>query len=148
MKKAIVIGATSGIGKELSNLLSQNGYMVGITGRRSQLLEEIRQKNPDAFITKTFDIQKFETIEENLENLVESLGGLDLLVISSGTGKESDDLDFEIEKDTIFTNALGFTRAADWALNYFEKQKNRLASRNKKIRNFSFLKYLLTGIKY
>ena len=35
----------------------------------------------------------------------------------------SDDLDFEIEKDTIFTNTLGFTRIADWALNYFEKQK-------------------------
>jgi short-subunit dehydrogenase len=34
MKKAIIIGATSGIGKELAKLLTENGYLVGITGRR------------------------------------------------------------------------------------------------------------------
>lgn len=123
MKKAIVIGATSGIGKELANLLVQNDYKVAITGRRSELLEEIRQKNPEVFITKTFDNREYKNIPENLDELVKSLGGLDLLVISSGTGKVSESLDFEIEENTILTNSLGFTSIADWAMNYFEKQK-------------------------
>ena len=123
MKKAIVIGATSGIGKELANLLAKNNYKVAITGRRSELLEEIRKTNPDAFITKTFDNQEYEKIPEHLDNLVEMLGGLDLLIISSGTGKVSEELDFEIEKNTILTNTLGFTRIADWSMNFFEKQK-------------------------
>lgn len=123
MKKAIVVGATSGIGRELAKLLAKNGYKVGITGRRSELLNELCLENPEAFIAKTFDNREYETIAENLDGLVKSLGGLDLLVISSGTGKVSDELDFENEKNTILTNTLGFTRIADWAINYFENQK-------------------------
>ncbi len=42
MKKAIVIGSSSGIGKELAILLSKNGYKVGITGRRKNKLEKIQ----------------------------------------------------------------------------------------------------------
>ncbi len=38
MKKAIVIGATSGMGRELAKILAENNYMVGLTGRRDQLL--------------------------------------------------------------------------------------------------------------
>ncbi|MFH1097038.1 MAG: oxidoreductase, partial [Candidatus Desantisbacteria bacterium] len=34
-KKAIIIGATSGIGKELAKVVSQNNYMVGLAGRRT-----------------------------------------------------------------------------------------------------------------
>jgi short-subunit dehydrogenase len=41
MKKAIVIGATSGIGKELAKLLVNNGYKVGITGRKTELLNDL-----------------------------------------------------------------------------------------------------------
>jgi short-subunit dehydrogenase len=50
------------------------------------------------------------------------LGGLDLLIISSGIGDINENLDFEIAKRTIDTNVLGFTSIADWAFNYFEKQ--------------------------
>lgn len=123
MKKAIVVGATSGIGRELAKLLAKNNYKVGITGRRSELLNELCLENPEAFIAQTFDNREYETIAENLDSLVKSLGGLDLLVISSGTGKVSDELDFENEKNTILTNTLGFTRIADWTINYFENQK-------------------------
>ena len=33
MKKAIIIGASSGIGKGLAKLLANNDYKIGITGR-------------------------------------------------------------------------------------------------------------------
>jgi short-subunit dehydrogenase len=42
MKKAIIVGATSGIGKELAKILAYNGYTVGITGRRLDLLEQLK----------------------------------------------------------------------------------------------------------
>jgi short-subunit dehydrogenase len=47
MKKAIIIGATSGIGKGLATLLAENGYNVGITGRRSELPDALKRENQD-----------------------------------------------------------------------------------------------------
>jgi predicted dinucleotide-binding enzyme len=46
MKKAIIIGATSGIGKGLAKLLADNNYKVGLTGRRTELLNELKNENP------------------------------------------------------------------------------------------------------
>lgn len=123
MKKAIIIGATSGIGKGLAMLLADKDYKVGITGRRSGLLNELLTKKPDSFLTKTIDITDTQTSIEKLNELVLELGGLDLLVISSGTGDINEKLDFEIEKLTIDTNVIGFTAIADWTFKYFEKQK-------------------------
>jgi short-subunit dehydrogenase len=122
MKKAIVIGASSGIGEGLAKLLVENGYQVGITGRRTALLNSLKNTNPDGFKTLTFDVSQIDLIPGHLSKLVEVLGGLDLFIISSGTGELNPDLDFNLEKQTIATNVLGYTCMADWAMNYFEKQ--------------------------
>ena len=124
MKRAIVIGATSGIGKGIARLLADNGYKVGITGRRTNLLEDLRKESPDHYSVKTFDITNTKSISNHLSELTQELGGLDLLIISSGTGDLNDNLDFEIEKRTIDTNVSGFTAIADWAFNYFKQQKS------------------------
>jgi short-subunit dehydrogenase len=122
MKKCIIIGATSGIGRELAKLLSAKGYIVGITGRRENLLEELASENPNSYRIKSFDISKSDTNVKNLEELVSELGGLDLIIVNSGTGNGNEELKFEIEKDTILTNVLGSTEIAGWAFNYFKKQ--------------------------
>ncbi len=124
MKNAIIIGATSGIGKGLARLLVDNGFKVGITGRRIELLENLKSENPYSYFIKTFDIKDTKLSVEKLEELTNDLGGLDLLIISSGTGDINYELDFEIEKNTIDTNVTGFTNIADWAFKYFEKQKS------------------------
>ena len=38
MKKAIIIGATSGIGQEVARILVQQGWRIGIAGRREDVL--------------------------------------------------------------------------------------------------------------
>ena len=123
MKKAIIVGATSGIGRCLAKLMVDNGYLVVITGRRTQLLEEIKAEKPDSYRTKTLDITATSTIARQLDELTLELGGLDILIISSGTGDLNEKLDFEPEKRTIDTNVSGFTAVADWAFNYFSSQK-------------------------
>ena len=122
MKTAIIVGATSGIGRSLATLLADSDYRVGITGRRTQLLEEIKSEDPDKYITANFDTTHFNTIAANLDQLAQQLGKLDLLVISSGTGNLNAELRFDIEKQTIDTNVSGFTAVADWAFNYFQQQ--------------------------
>ncbi|MFA5404467.1 MAG: SDR family NAD(P)-dependent oxidoreductase [Ignavibacteria bacterium] len=122
MKKVIIIGATSGIGRELAKVFSEKGYLVGITGRRENLLQELKNENPESYLIKSFDISQPETNANNLDELVNELGGLDLIIINSGTGNGNDNLDFKIEKETIDTNVLGVTEISDWAFNYFRKQ--------------------------
>jgi short-subunit dehydrogenase len=122
MKKAIVIGATSGIGKSLSGILIQNGYTIGITGRRVEMLESLKVKNSDNIYYCQMDVQDVSSIETICNNLVHQLGGLDLLIISAGIGDENKSLDFTIENNVIKTNIQGFTCVADWAINHFKKQ--------------------------
>jgi short-subunit dehydrogenase len=124
MKKAIIIGATSGIGEGLAKILTENNYKVGITGRRTELLEALKSRKPNDYFISSFDISNTQIIDEKLTALVSKLGGLDLLILSSGTGDLNETLDFSIEKRTIDTNILGFTYVADWAFNYFEKQQS------------------------
>ena len=124
MKKAIIIGATSGIGNGLAKILVNNNYKVGITGRRTELLQKLKSENPNLYFDKTFDITNCKETVEKLNELKTELGGLDLLIISSGTGDLNQKLDFEIEKRTIETNVKGFTCVANWAFNYFEGQKS------------------------
>ena len=124
MRKAIVIGATSGIGKELAKLLAENNYIVGITGRGTEFLEKLKSEKPNSYFIKDFDVTNIETTVGKLEELTAELGGLDLLIISSGTGDLNDNLDFGIEKRTIDTNVVGFTCISDWAFNLFQKQKS------------------------
>ncbi len=123
MKKAIVVGASSGIGKALANLLATDGYSVGITGRRTELLNEIKTTNPKQYIVKVFDVNEIAHISNHLSSLVNELGGLDLLIISAGTGDINKGLDVAIELKTAQTNVLGFTAIANWAFNYFEQQQ-------------------------
>ena len=122
MKKAIVIGATSGIGKSIAEILVQHGYTVGVTGRRVEMLQSLKEKNPDKICYYQMDVQDVSAIESICNNLVNELGGLDLFIISAGIGDENKMLDFSIENNVIKTNVQGFTCLADWGMHYFKKQ--------------------------
>lgn len=121
MKKAIVIGASSGIGYQLAIILAKNDYMVGITGRRSAELEGLKATSPTSFLTSSFDCTK-ESNALKLEELTTNLAGLDLLIFCSGTGDLNKSLNYEIENGTNQLNVIAFTEIATWAINFFEKQ--------------------------
>ena len=124
MKKAIIVGATSGIGRALATILASNNYLVGVTGRRKNLLEELKSERPKNIAISDFDITNSFEATKKFDALVNELGGLDLLVLSAGIGDINEALDFILEKNTINTNVLGFTEIADWTFNYFQKQKS------------------------
>jgi len=94
MKKAIIIGATSGIGKGLARLLAKNNYRVGITGRRNELLQELKEETPGSYLVSSFDVTEPPGAIEHLEKLATELGGIDLLIICSGTGDNNETPDF------------------------------------------------------
>lgn len=121
-KRAIVMGATSGIGKEVARLLAANGYEVGIAGRREERLVQMAQATPGIVAHRQIDVTK-EDAPTELHKLIEELGGMDLYVHSSGIGWENVTLDADKELKTVETNGVGFVRMVSAAYNWFAEQR-------------------------
>ena len=128
MQKVIIIGATSGIGFELAKLYAASDSLVGATGRRNELLQQLRELFPDNVMTECFDVTGNENIP-HLESLITKLGGLDLLIYNSGYGEVSSELDWQIDNVTTKINVIGFVEIVNYAFNYFARQgKGQLAA--------------------
>lgn len=123
MKKAIVFGATSGIGKELTKLLIANNYKVAVTGRRKEKLEALKAEFSSNIIIKQNDIQDLDHLEEVFNDIVTTFGAVDLIIQSSGVGYVNPKLQWEKEKETILTNVVGVTKLYDLSYNLFRKQE-------------------------
>lgn len=70
MNKAIVIGASSGIGMSIAEILATRGYRVGVTGRRIERLEALHDRYPDRIIARRIDVQDIASLESHCEALV------------------------------------------------------------------------------
>ena len=121
MKKAIVIGATSGMGRELAKILAEHEYAVGLVGRRIALLRELQAEIGVQSHVKSFDISSEEAMSL-LEELIQEMKGIELVVISAGCGFINPDLDFAKEKETIAVNVSGFAAMANVAFKHFVEQ--------------------------
>ena len=124
MKKIIIIGATSGIGRGLAEAYVQEDCLIGITGRRENLLQEICVRNKDKLFYQVCNITETHTTIQCLETLVQKMGGMDILIICAGTGELNPELSYQLEEPTLLTNVIGFTNIADWGFRYFEQQKS------------------------
>jgi len=122
MKKAIVIGASSGIGKGIALELLKRNYKIGITARRKNRLDEIKSTKPESVIVNAFDSSTEENAKK-LDELVRLLGGLNLLIYCSGIGIINKELFYKREKKVNELNVSGFTQVVGWGFNFFSKQK-------------------------
>ncbi len=123
MKNAIVFGATSGIGKSLTELLVKDGYKVAITGRRLEKLEEIKQQLPEQILIKQNDIQLVDEVEKVFNEIVSEFKTIDLVIQSSGVGFVNPKLHWHKEEQSINTNVLGVTKLYTLSYNLFKKQQ-------------------------
>jgi len=121
-RKAIVVGASSGLGRGTALGLARAGFRVAVTGRRKEWLEELAREMPGSFIVSAFDVTETELLPGRLQSLVGELGGLDIFFISAGGGELNKELDFGIDRDMIDLNVSAFTAQASWAFNFFRRQ--------------------------
>lgn len=121
-KRIVIIGATSGIGYEVARLYQQQGWRVGVAGRRVEKLEMLRQQAPEKTEIQELDIARPEAPGQ-LDALIEKLGGMDVFLLSSGVGSQNRTLEPAIELNTIGTNVYGFTQMVMAAFHYFRSRR-------------------------
>jgi short-subunit dehydrogenase len=119
MKKAIIIGASSGIGKALARILAREGYAVGLVARRLPLLLALQQEIGDTAFVKPIDISRTVDAMSRLSELIQQMGGVDLIVMSAGTGFINPGLDWDKENETIAVNVAGVAAMVNVAMHYF-----------------------------
>ena len=115
-KRAIVVGASSGIGLEVAKLLMAQGWKVGVAARRIEQMKDLGAAAVEHIDVTTDDAT------EGLQRLISKLGGMDLYFHASGIGKQNRELTADIELATLQTNGVGFTRMIGEAYRYFVKQ--------------------------
>lgn len=123
--KAIILGATSGIGKEIAIQLAEKGWKVGVAGRRTELLNSLVASHDNIIASRTIDVTR-EDAPALLLDLINEMEGIDLYLHSSGIGWQNIELDIEKELQTVSTNAMGVTRMVDTMFHYFESHPDHV----------------------
>lgn len=109
IRRAIVVGASSGIGREVAERLIQDGWQVAVVARRLDALQSISHPSHTPPTVARIDITAPDA-DKLLRQLIEKMGGVDLYFHASGYGKQNTRLSSEIEMKTVETNATGFVR--------------------------------------
>ena len=122
MKKAIIIGGTSGIGRGLAEILIDNNWTVGITGRRRKLLNEIKENSKNQILIQEHDITEINSSDEKMESLFSQLKIVDLVIVSSGISELNQELDWKIQNNVIKTNVNGIAKVYEFVFSKFKQQ--------------------------
>lgn len=118
MKRAVIIGASSGIGYEVARLLIAQGWTVGVAARRVEPLATLQNQAPERVFTAQIDVTA-DDADTSLLQLIERMGGMDLYFHAAGIGWTNITLEADKEMKTMQTNAVGFTRMVGAAYRYF-----------------------------
>lgn len=118
MKKIIIMGATSGLGLKVAEILASRGVPLGIAGRNSDVLRELKERFPANVVAQIIDVNS-PTAPQDFHRLIYKLGGMDIYLHIAGIGYDNPELTPERECDIIRTDTEGFARMIITAYKYF-----------------------------
>lgn len=118
MKRIIVAGGTSGIGRQAVRLLAADGVKVGVAGRNEEAMKALAGEFPGMIEWERIDVTAADA-PALLERLIGRMGGMDCYFHVAGVGYANDTLEEVTEEATLETNVVGFTRMVDAAFRYF-----------------------------
>lgn len=118
-RRALVTGASSGIGEATARLLAGSGYRVALLARTAERLERVRAELPgEGHLVLPCDLTSCRDLERAFATLTDSFGGLELLVNNAGLGYRArvEELDDALLERLFRTNVLGLLHASRLAL--------------------------------
>jgi short-subunit dehydrogenase len=117
-RTAVIIGASSGIGEALAQALHRDGWRLALLARRLDRLDALgRTLGPDT-VVRRLDVTDADAAA-SFDALVDALGGVDLVVVSAGTGHNTRDLRADLDVETVSVNVQGFMTLAQAAYRHF-----------------------------
>lgn len=116
-RTAVIIGASSGIGEALAHQLNREGWRLGLLARRLDRLDALRQTLAQDTVVRRIDVTH-DDAAAILDEVIEQLGGVDLVIVSAGTGHNAA-LDWALDVETVAVNVLGFMAMAQVAMRHF-----------------------------
>ena len=122
-QKVIIIGASSGMGRELAKVMAAHGYIVGIAAPQEELLTALRNEIPSRTYSCTLDVRNDNACSK-LNSLIAEMGGVDIVVICAGIGPQNPNLSFILDKQTIDVDVTGFCAMATTSMHHFIAQKH------------------------
>lgn len=132
-RKIWITGGGSGIGRALALQLAGQGNTVVISGRTAEKLQETaisyarEGKGGGDIIPLPFDVSNDSLIALVTRQIKESLGGLDMAILSAGTCEYVDnaELDIALFRRTFETNLFGVVNASSIALSLFQEAREQ-----------------------
>jgi decaprenylphospho-beta-D-erythro-pentofuranosid-2-ulose 2-reductase len=128
-QRAVVVGASSGIGEAIARRLAAEGARVALVARRREELARVQAAIQEAGGTAdvyVHDVCENQAAPALFERIRAELGGLDLLVYAAGTLPDYQEgvFDFEQDRRTIEVNLLGAMAWGNLAAARFEAQRS------------------------
>jgi short-subunit dehydrogenase len=123
--RAIVIGASSGIGAALVEQLAAKGWSVGALARRKDRLDELKPGS-GVICRRSHDVRDTEAVPLLFEELARELGGLDLLIFAAAVMPKIGPSEYNTQKDLamVTVNLCGAIAWCNEAANFFSSQRS------------------------
>jgi short-subunit dehydrogenase len=118
LPKAVVVGASSGIGAAIASKLAQEGYMVALLARReeqlNQVVAEINNLSGEVrAVAYEHDVTDFENITATFQTVLQDLQSIDVLVYNAGVQPSFGISEYNAEKDHAMID-VNFKGAISW----------------------------------
>ncbi len=120
-RRALVTGASTGIGKAIAFELAREGAALAICARGAGVLEEtaaaLREKTCVDVFSRTADVTEGKQVQSFVEQAAAALGGLDILINNAGsalpgTFEEVDEVRWRADLDVKLFAAMHCVRSA------------------------------------
>jgi short-subunit dehydrogenase len=127
-RRAIVVGASSGIGAALVHELARRDYVVAALARRQERLQEIcreAERIPGRGQTLAYkhDVTDYDQVPERFREIVADMGGLDVMIYVAGIQPRVAPHEYDFDKDAaiVGVNLLGAMAWLNQAAARFEQ---------------------------